>query len=459
MAGLNHRNCLNAAALLLLLSVPSRVSAALTVPRTPAGRVLGAMLDAFNSGDRTRVTAYVKRYQPRDPHGSVVLIDHMLDLRHETGGFDLVRIEHAERLAIDFVIDEKAGPRTWFTHLEVTDGNPPQVIEFQRDEVPRGTSVGPMRVDVDGTTRARVLDGVGHQLTDWYVYPDVARKMVELLRGHQTIGDYGAITDGRKLARAINGDLHNVTPDGHLSVECTPETLPPDEWREPPPVDAEPHVDERFRADMLRDNCGFEKVFRLEGNIGYLKLNSFGPPSVCAMTASAAMNLLAHVDALIIDLRDNGGGAPRMVAWISSYLFDARTHLNDMYEPRRNKTTEFWTQEVPGPRLGGKVPVYVLTARRTFSGGEEFTYNLKYLKRATIVGENTGGGAHPTAPLRVDDHFVIDVPYARPVNPITKTDWEGTGVAPDVAVPASQALDVAKKLAAEAIRKKAPSAQ
>ena len=143
-----------------------------------------------------------------------------------------------------------------------------------------------------------------------------------------------------------------------------------------------------------------------------------------------------------------------MVAFVSSYLFAKRTHLNDIYERKLNKTTEHWTKpDVPGKKFATQ-PVYVLTSKHTFSGAEEFSYNLKNLKRATIVGETTGGGAHPTMGARLDDHFVIGVPFARAINPITKTNWEGTGVEPDVKVPADQALETAKKLAAEQIEKK-----
>jgi retinol-binding protein 3 len=159
------------------------------------------------------------------------------------------------------------------------------------------------------------------------------------------------------------------------------------------------------------------------------------------------------VDAIIIDLRENGGGDPKMVAYISSHLFAEPTHLNDLYNRKEDKTTEYWTlRDVPGARLAGK-PVFVLTAKRTFSGAEEFSYNLKNLKRATIIGETTGGGAHPVSGHRIDDHFFIGVPFARAINPISKTNWEGTGVEPDVKVPASEALDVAKKMAAEQIKK------
>ena len=443
-----NRQTFCASAMLVTLTFAGPALAAVTVPRTPAGRVLSAQLAALNSGDRARVAAYVKRYQADDPHGTDVLIDHMLEVRHDSGGFELVSIERSEPLVIEYIINARSTTQTWFARLEVSDEKSPGVVDLHRDEIPRGSKVAVARIVVDAAMRARVVDGVARVLTDWYVYPDVATKMAAALRAHQAMAEYDTITDGRKLARVINDQLRDINPDGHLSVECTPDTVPSD-WREPAALDTERPVDHEFRADLLRDNCGVENVDRLEGNVGYLKLDFFAPLSVCGPTVSAAMNVLAHVETLIIDLRDNGGGAPQMVAWLSSYLFEARTHLNDLYERKRDKTIAFWTRtDVPGPKLDGKVPVYVLTSRRTFSGGEELAYDLKYLKRATIVGENTGGGAHPTAPVRVDDHFVIHVPYARPVNPITKLDWEGTGVAPNVEAPPDQALDVAKRLAA-----------
>ena len=143
-----------------------------------------------------------------------------------------------------------------------------------------------------------------------------------------------------------------------------------------------------------------------------------------------------------------------MIALISTYLFDEPTHLNDIWERKDNSTQQYWTLPyVPGKRLNDK-PVYVLTSKLTFSGAEEFSYNLKNLKRATIVGETTGGGAHPVAGHRVDDHFMIGVPFARAINPISKTNWEGTGVEPDVKVPAVEALTTAEKLAHEKLNAK-----
>jgi retinol-binding protein 3 len=141
------------------------------------------------------------------------------------------------------------------------------------------------------------------------------------------------------------------------------------------------------------------------------------------------------------------------LAYVSSYLFDKRTHLNDLWTRRSGKTEEFWTRDsVPGRRFGGEKPVYVLTSAQTFSGGEEFAYNLKNLKRAIIVGETTGGGAHPVSGHPIDEHFSIGVPFARAINPITHTNWEGVGVKPDISVPAGDALATAQRLLREKAR-------
>lgn len=209
-----------------------------------------------------------------------------------------------------------------------------------------------------------------------------------------------------------------------------------------------------LRGDAVATlNCGFVEVERLDGNIGYLKLDAFGSVDVCAAKASDAFAALGDVDAVIFDLRRNGGGVPEMVTYVESYLFAKRTHLYDMYTREDNKTTPVWTDpDVPGKKLATQ-PVYILTAARTFSGAEAFAYDLQSAKRATVVGEVTGGGAHPTHPVPLDANFVLMVPSARAINVVTKTDWEGTGVQPDVRVPADQALDKAKQLAAEMIAK------
>jgi hypothetical protein len=203
-----------------------------------------------------------------------------------------------------------------------------------------------------------------------------------------------------------------------------------------------------MRERIKAANYGIGKVDKLPGNIGYLEMFGFAPAKYAAEAVTAAMAKLADSDALIIDMRANGGGDPAGVAFLSSYLFDQRTHLNDLYWREGNRTDEFWTDPtVPGTKYGQRKEVYVLTGVRTFSGAEEFSYNLKQLKRATLVGETTGGGANPGGTRRLGNNFAAFVPSGRAINPITRTNWEGTGVAPDVMVPARDALVVAQKLA------------
>jgi hypothetical protein len=330
--------------------------------------------------------------------------------------------------------------------LEVKDGDPPQVVSFNVRAIPAGVSAADMNPNIDAATRTRVIDGAIANLNEFYVFPETAKKMEEAIRARQKNGEYDSVTKASALASVLTNHLREVSHDKHLGVNFSPGVLPKGDPGQSPEAQA------RMRTQMERNNCFFEKAERLGSNIGYLKFNAFADPSICGPTATAAMNFLANVDALIVDLRENGGGDPKMVAYISTYLFANPTHLNDLYNRKENSTTEYWTlKEVPGKRLDGK-PVFVLTSKRTFSGAEEFTYNLKNLKRATIIGETTGGGAHPVSGHRIDDHFMIGVPFARAVNPISKTNWEGTGVEPDIKAPGDEALDVAKKMAVEQIQ-------
>jgi len=423
-----------------LVSVTCAWAQAAAIPDTPAGHTLQAWLDAFNSGDRARIQAYQVKYQPTMP------VDEMVAFRDQTGGFELLGIDKSERLHIEFRVKEKASPTTAIGKFDVSDADPAVVLSFNLRAIPPGMTAADMNMKIDAATRARVIDGVVANLSEFYVYPESAKKMEEALRARQKKGAYDAVNDGETFAKVLTDDLQNVSHDKHLRVNFLPRVLPKGEPERTPDDDA------RMRTQFERDNCAFEKVERLPSNIGYLKFNAFLDPAVCGPTAMAAMNFLGNVDAIIFDLRDNGGGDPKMIAFISTYLFGEATHLNDLYNRKEDSTTQYWTLPyVPGKRLTGK-PVFVLTSKRTFSGAEEFSYNLKNLHRATIIGETTGGGAHPVSGHRVDDHFMIGVPFARAVNPISKTNWEGTGVEPDVKVPADEALDVAKKMAAEQIR-------
>jgi len=196
--------------------------------------------------------------------------------------------------------------------------------------------------------------------------------------------------------------------------------------------------------------------------VGYLELRSFGfEAEWIGDAAAAAVAFLANTDALIVDVRRNGGGSPGMVAFVSSCLFGADSvHLNSLYWRPGNRTEHFYTRtRVPGVRYGPERPVYVLTSRRTFSGAEEFAYNLQTRQRAVIVGDTTGGGAHPGGLQRVTDHFGLWVPTGRAINPITKTNWERVGVRPDVAVSSDQALRTAQLAALRGLRERATDSE
>ena len=202
-------------------------------------------------------------------------------------------------------------------------------------------------------------------------------------------------------------------------------------------------------------NYGFEEIKILPGNIGYLKFRSFSYDINAYKVAIGAMNFLSNVDALIIDLRKNGGGSPEMVQFLCSYFLDnPRKHLNSFYYKEKDKTTQYWTYTyLPGERLN-KIDLYLLTSKNTFSAAEEFSYNLKSMKRATVIGEATGGGAHDNKYVVLNDNFMMSLPFARAINPVTKANWEGVGVEPDIRVSSDKALETARMIAMENTIKK-----
>jgi retinol-binding protein 3 len=296
---------------------------------------------------------------------------------------------------------------------------------------------------LDASTRATLIDNLLQKLHDHYIFPDVAQQMDAAIRAKAGSGAYDQLATWENLCERLTEDLLAVSHDKHLRLFYHAESVLEDEPEQPTPE----QLDE-FRDAMRLLNFGFARVERLPGNVGYLDLRGFFPASLGGDAAVAAMNLLAHTGALIIDLRQNGGGDPEMIALITSYLFDQMTNLNNMYWRDGDRTQQFWTLPyVPGQRYGAGKPVYVLTSSHTFSGAEEFAYNLKNLKRATIIGEVTGGGAHPVGGFAITPHVGAHIPVGRAINPISGTNWEGTGVVPDIAVPEADALRTAQILA------------
>ena len=293
--------------------------------------------------------------------------------------------------------------------------------------------------------RQRVIASAVANLKKHYLDPVVAQKMADALLEQEKKGADDAATDGKAFADLLTRQMRAVSHDRHLELLYSEAPL------SEPASTATPAFEARYRKAMEEANCTFEPVEILPHHIGYLKFDSFPDPSLCQQTAAAAMASLNEADAIIFDLRDNRGGYPSMVMLIAAYLFD---HPEYLYNPRQTTTEDSWTRSpVPGSRLADK-PVYLLTSARTFSGAEHFSYDLKMLKRATVVGEKTGGATDVGTFHRLDDHFGIGIPETRAINPYREPDWAGIGVEPDVKSKAADALELAVKLAERKLGKK-----
>ena len=302
------------------------------------------------------------------------------------------------------------------------------------------------------TEQALVTDSLVIMLNREYVFPDKAKEMADLLQKNLKAGIYTTISDPGKFGEKITQDLQSVSHDRHLRVDYNPEEIAG--FRKQTANTDKEAVERETIKELSSRNFGFKEVKIMDGNIGYLKFNSFVDARYGAPTAAAAMQMMAYTDAIIFDLRENGGGSPSMIQFITSYLVDESTHLNSFYWRPTDEMQQFWTLPyVPGKTMPG-VDVYVLTSNNTFSAAEEFTYNLKNLKRAVIIGETTGGGAHPVDWMIINDNFGISMPKGRAINPVTKTNWEGTGITPDYQVAANAALDKALEVAFDSLMRK-----
>ena len=302
------------------------------------------------------------------------------------------------------------------------------------------------------TEKKVVVDSVGSKLNANYIFPEVAKKMATHLQSKLGNGSYTNTNDPQQFAATLTADLQSISNDKHIRVTFAPDQIA-DRRQARTPEDSIAFLN-RYINSMKRNNFGFKEVKVMPGNVGYLDLRSFSNVTYAGETAVAAMNFLSNTDAIIIDLRNNGGGSPAMIQLISSYLFGSEpVHLNNFYWRPTDRNSQTWTlPHVSGTR-SPDTPVYVLTSSSTFSAAEEFSYNLKNLERATLVGETTGGGAHPGGSVEATDRFMVWVPTGRAINPITNTNWEGTGVSPHMETSAAEALDVAYTNALELLAK------
>lgn len=292
---------------------------------------------------------------------------------------------------------------------------------------------------LNASARTAIVQQLTREMNANYIEPAVAKRVGSAIARKNADGGYASSSSAQAFSAALAKDLRTFSGDLHFDAK----------------------FDERFRergsaagalgraeADdesiqTVRSGFGIDKIERLPGNVGYIELREFGPTSLVGPAYTAAMSLLAGADALILDLRRNGGGHPASVAYLMSHFFPLgeRRHLNDIYDRPSNKTYQSWTLASVAERY--RKPVYVLTSARTASGGEECAYDFQTQKRGTLVGETTAGAANPIRQFNVGHGIVAWIPFGRAINPVTKTSWEHVGVKPDIAVPAAQALQTA----------------
>ena len=293
--------------------------------------------------------------------------------------------------------------------------------------------------------QSEVVRSAARVIEKRYVDPERAHEIARKLRDAES--RWSHVTDPKSFAGAVTKWLREISGDGHLGLSYSEKVLP------------EQTGDESFSTAEMEKyygahlNHGIEKIERLPGNIILLDIRVFPPSPMAGDVFAAVMTVVAQGDALIIDLRKNGGGAETANLVTGDLLDGGKPLSGDYNRPTDRHSANISPSWVPGRRFGSTKPLYILTSRKTFSAAEAIAYDLQALKRATIVGEVTGGGAHPFEYRRVHPHFAVDLPEGRSINPITKTNWQDVGVQPDIPVPAEQALDKALELARAAIRK------
>jgi Peptidase family S41 len=341
----------------------------------------------------------------------------------------------------------------------------PRVFPPAPAQVGEGSGVGPAGFESSNSeqqvagggpesdARHALIELVATNLRERYVDRSIGGPLADALLAFEKNGEYRSIATGPELAVRLTGDIYKTSraigiPPGAFvaDVVYSARALP---VGPPPPMTEE--MREHTRARMIEQNCLFRAIETLPRNIGYLKLDGFADASVCQETTKRAMAAVNKASALIVDLRDNGGGYGETALQIAGYLFDRPSYL---YDPRPNSPVPSHTASpIPGNDLADK-PVFLLTSSRTQSAAEYFVYNLKMLKRVTIVGERTAGHQHSSAFRRIDDHFGMGIQdTAPPDNPYAVKGWEVIGIEPDVTVPGAEALNVATTLAESRARR------
>ncbi|MEL6655651.1 MAG: S41 family peptidase [Bacteroidota bacterium] len=293
--------------------------------------------------------------------------------------------------------------------------------------------------------KQQAIEMLNQHMNERYVFPEVAKTTEEHLLIQLEAGHFDQFTTDETFAEALTESVQSINKDKHMRIMAN-------RRYEAAPNTPEHRIEEQLARmeRSRRGNYGFSSVQLLEGNVGYLDLRGFAGLENGKEHADAAMALLDRTDAVIFDLRRNGGGSPRMVQYLCSFFFDEKVHLNSLYWREGDVTEEFWTLDEVGGVKMPDVPLFVMTSDRTFSGAEEFSYNMQTRERATLIGQTTGGGANPGGTVPINENLRVFIPVGRAINPVTKTNWEGVGVVPEIKVSADEAYDKTLGLAQEA---------
>jgi hypothetical protein len=293
---------------------------------------------------------------------------------------------------------------------------------------------------LDSKTKTIVIENLCDALKRYYPDLDTGISMASGIKKRLNNKEYDGIANPNEFANRLTTDLRSIHNDKHLQINYDPRMEKSLTDRS---VENVSNVQQSNLENERQQNFGFKKVEILKGNIGYVNLDGFVDVNEYSKeTVSSVFSFLKNTNALVIDLRNNGGGSPEMVRYICSYFFKDKTHINTSYKRVFNKTVEYWTEPIANSGFYS-MPIYILVSNRTFSAGEELPYDLQSLRRATIIGETTGGGAHPVTAGPIEYGFVATIPVAKSINPVTGKDWEGVGVIPDIKISEDKALDVA----------------
>ena len=304
-------------------------------------------------------------------------------------------------------------------------------------------------VPITATEKKALVDSIKKRMERYYVFPEKAKEIGQYLTKRLGSKAYDAISDYNAFLDTLATDINQVHHDPHLRMGFDPGYVQELKQRKSKPRPTPEKLEEE-KAFYRKNNYGFARVEILPGNIGYMSLIEFDKVNDESRTiVAAAFEFIAYADAVIIDLRSNNGGEPEMVQEVLSYFFDKPVLTGSTYDREAGKTVDNYSlAKVKGKKIPAK-KLYILTSQNTFSAPEALAYFMKNAKRAVIVGEPTAGAAHGTKGFIVNDQVVMQIPFMRGIDPVTKSDWEGVGVQPDVVIKADKALAKAQQIIME----------